>query len=1088
MDWRLGLDMGTDSIGWSVIRLANKKPIELLDMGVRIFSNGREPAGEGRIGDPLNTNRRTARQMRRQRDRRLRRKKTMLHYLIGIGYMPSDKPSRQNLAQKDPYKLRCEAISRVLTNEELARILMQMVGRRGFKSNRKEQLSTQDKEKAGMLSGIARLTSILGNKTLGQWMYEEKCKNGTVRFRSEVVNSRMDYTFYPSREMYEAEFEAIKRVQGDKHYDIDWDRVYRILFFQRPLKRPERGRCEFFPEEERGYRAFTSAHRFRILQDINNLKYFDENNQLVDIAEQFKPMLYELLNYQKSVSFDRIRAEISKVIGESFTSKFNLEDVKRSKLKGNETACDLRSEEFFGVQWDEIDWKTQDDLIEMMINEEDESKILSTLDLYGLSEIQKKNILTWPGPSGTVSLSSKFMRECSEIMQKDNIPYHDAVIKMGRHHSYKQKIERRSSLPYYGKVLSSLVTGGSSKPEDDEEICYGRIANPTVHIALNQLRKLANALSRRYCRPQEIILEVGRDLKIGRERKWELFQDQAKNQEKNEWIKNELLKLGLVQPSGEDIKKYRLWEELAPDGLSRRCPYCGKAISASQLLSDEIEIEHILPFSRTLLDSRDNTTVAHRVCNRIKKEQTPYEAFSNSPQGFDWRLITELSEKLPPRKRIKFTPQAMERFNEEEGGFIQRQLTDNAYIAKAAKNYLSVICDRDSIWTTSGMLTAKIRGEWGINTLLNSNHDTWYKNRTDHRHHALDAVVIGLCDRNIIAATARMNSNKGYHSIMVPDFPFSRSDIERKLKQVIVSIKADHGPEGKLYQETAMGLIRVMERISPKDLCEDDIENIVVKRIRDYVTVLCTEKGFKKAKIELREKYSYFIVFREKWVSTKPLLSLTTRDIDAIVDKELRERLLAYVISAGTSKKLADVLKDFSLDTGIKAVRFFPNGQVPLAISSCTNKAYLPADFYRVDVWAVAEAKRKIRYEGVFISRAEYYSGIAEHSSKHIRKPHPAAKWIMTLYKDDVIEVLNSGNKQLCKIAGYSTTQNKIDIRPIAATDSISGWMTGTMLDLTSPFWPRNCEGHYYKSINAIFSEYEVRKVTISIDGRVISR
>lgn len=1095
MKWRLGLDMGTGSIGWAAVLLKDKTPAELLDMDVRIFPDGREPAGEGRTGDPLNERRRTARQMRRQRDRRIRRKKAMLRYLIASGYLPADKTERKRIEKLDPYSLRSEAVSHVLKKEELARILMQLTSRRGFKSNREDQTGTQDEEKAGMLAGIARLSELLGEKTLGQWMYEEHQKKNVLRFRPEVVKSKINYAFYPSRAMYEAEFEAIRKVQGSAHSGLDWDKLCRIIYFQRPLKRPERGRCQFYPEEVRGYRALPSAHRFRILQEINNLKYFDENNRLVEIAEQFKSLIYDLLNQQKTVAFEKMRKEFSRIIGESFTSPFNLENSKRSSLKGNETSYDLRNKALFGEQWDQLDWETQDKIVETLIVEEDEEKILKLLDNYSLSNNQKDNILKWEYSRGTTMLSARFMRECSTIMLEHFVPYHEAVAKMGMHHSDFEKIVQRSSLPYYGEILTSLTAKASGDQNDPDEIRYGRISNPTVHIALNQLRKLVNALIRRYGKPSEIIVEIGRNLKISPKTKLSIFQQQALNQENNNRARNELTKLGLVHPTGEFIKKYRLWEELAPggEGLVRRCPYCGKPISASQLLSADVEIEHILPYSRTLLDSRDNLTIAHKICNQVKKERTPYEAFGHSPLGFDWETIMELSQKFYPQKRIKFSPQAMAHFDEENGGFIQQQLTDNAYIAKAGKNYLSTICDRDSIWTISGMLTAKLRGQWGINTLLNASHDTWYKNRSDHRHHALDAVVIALCDRSIIAATSRMNQTLGYAGITVPPCPLRRDDIENELKKIVVSIKPDHGPEGRLYAETAMGAIKVLMRISPNKLNEKDIPHINTFKIREYAMRLLQEKksvlgdnAFKAVKKILQERYKYFDVLRIKWATTAALQSLSERDVESIVDSRLREDILRYIREKSEGRKLTVVLQEYADAHKMRSVRYCSKGQVPVSIASTLNKFYLPYDFYRVDIWILPDKKKE--YKGVFISRAEYYRQDKLAPREPIEKPHPAAKFVMTLYKNDIVEISSANVKELCRIAGYSTTVNAIDIRPIAATDSIADWLRDTNSELTSLFWPRDCTGQNFKSINMLFNTYAVRLVNVSVDGRLNAR
>jgi len=108
--WRLSLDMGTNSIGWTALNIEKPENIQILDMGVRIFPDGREP----KTGTPLNEARRNARQMRRQRDRKIRRKKAMLNFLINNELMPKEKDEQQSVAQLDPYTLRAEALERKL--------------------------------------------------------------------------------------------------------------------------------------------------------------------------------------------------------------------------------------------------------------------------------------------------------------------------------------------------------------------------------------------------------------------------------------------------------------------------------------------------------------------------------------------------------------------------------------------------------------------------------------------------------------------------------------------------------------------------------------------------------------------------------------------------------------------------------------------------------------------------------------------------------------------------------------------------------------------------------------------------------------
>ncbi|MCL2042633.1 MAG: type II CRISPR RNA-guided endonuclease Cas9 [Treponema sp.] len=1082
--WRLALDLGTNSIGWTALQLEfegkdKPKPTEILDMGVRIFTDGRE----AKTGTPMNEARRNARQMRRQRDRKIRRKKAMLNFLINNKLMPHDKEKRLIVARLDPYQLRVAALERKLKPYELGRIMMQFSVRRGFKSGRKGQ-TEKTAEQEGMLGGIQTLEADLQGLTLGQWLFRQKEKGNSVRFKPVMEKSKILYSFYPSREMYETEFIAIMDKQKKYYKELNWERVYKIIFLQRPLKPSERGSCQFYTEEKRGYGAFVSAHRFRILQDINNLKYYNDENIEEEISSELKQKLFDALNTQKSLAFSKIR----KTLGKDNTGSFNLEDSKRENLKGNETSFVLRKPEYFGSIWDDLTVQKQDEIIEQLMIEDDEKVIYDFLATFSLTTEQIKNISGYNFPAGTTMLSSKFMIDCSEVMLKEWIGYSDAVKKMGLSKKEARQIQR--SLPYYGKILTGQVSGAKGEDyEGNDEEKYGRIANPTVHIALNQLRKLVNALVRRFGKPTEIIMEVNRELKSSRTKKEEEMKKQAKNQKDNERIRNEIKELGYLQVGSEDIKKYKLWEELAPEGIARRCPYCGKTISAKQLMSGAVEIDHILPYSRTLLNSRDNLIVAHRECNQAKRNRSPFEAFGNNTGGFDWNQIMDITAKLPYRKRRKFFPDAMTSFNEEEGGFLDRQLTDTAYLSKAGEKYLSVVCKSNAIWVSPGKLTALLRGFWGFNTLLNRGQETWYKNRSDHRHHALDSLVIGLCDRNIIAEAARINNNMSYREIHAPPCPIDRKVIEEHLKSIVVSYKPDHGIEGKLYAETAMAKHSYLEQINPTELGENEINRIVPKSIKEDIALLVEKEGFRKAKSLIQKKYKFLRVFRDKWVSRTPLESI--KDISRIADLVIRDRIQALLNSKSgkVGQKLEDVLAQFSKKNGIYSVRYFPKDQVPVSIKDNANKAYMPDDFYRVDIWRLPEQKGKTKYEGVFVSRPVAMQGHEyNEETGFLQKPHPAAKLIMSLCKNDVVQLSNKTTQEFCRIAGYATTRNKIDIRPIYASDTIAAWKKNTNTNLTSAFWPSDIEGQNFKSINVLFNEFDVKKIKITIDGKLNCR
>ena len=136
---RLGFDLGTNSIGWAVYRLDGipsrshvATVAELLDCGVRVFDDGRNP----KDGRSLAEMRRIPRSARRRRDRYLERRGHLIALLVDLGLMPIDETERRNLAELDPYELRAHGLDKPLAPYELGRALFHLNQRRGFKSNR----------------------------------------------------------------------------------------------------------------------------------------------------------------------------------------------------------------------------------------------------------------------------------------------------------------------------------------------------------------------------------------------------------------------------------------------------------------------------------------------------------------------------------------------------------------------------------------------------------------------------------------------------------------------------------------------------------------------------------------------------------------------------------------------------------------------------------------------------------------------------------------------------------------------------------------------------------------------------------------
>ena len=205
--------------------------------------------------------------------------------------------------------------------------------------------------------------------------------------------------------------------------------------------------------------------------------------------------------------------------------------------------------------------------------------------------------------------------------------------------------------------------------------------------------------------------------------------------------------------NAENRLRLLLWHELSEDPNGRCCPFSGTMIGITDLFNDSTEIEHLIPFSRSLDDSRANKIICTREANRFKGNRTPFEAFEHSPAGYDWSEIAARAEALPSSKSWRFKPDAWEIWRQgADGDFTSRHLNDTRYIGRLTREYFEAICHIDKIDVVTGRLTSLLRRHWGLNSVLDDGSDR--KNRDDHRHHAVDAIVVGMTSRSTLQKIA----------------------------------------------------------------------------------------------------------------------------------------------------------------------------------------------------------------------------------------------------------------------------------------------------------------------------------------------
>ena len=199
-------------------------------------------------------------------------------------------------------------------------------------------------------------------------------------------------------------------------------------------------------------------------------------------------------------------------------------------MLGNATAVKMRKKNLFGDLWDSLTLEEQDAIVETLMTADEDGEVYKVLENYNLSDEQKESIVKLSLSSGTTMLCKEVSEQLVHKMESDSAyTYTVAVESLGYKYA-DQTVEKFDELPYYGKVLVGSTMGinpaaDESKPEQK----YGKISNPTVHVALNQTRVVVNSLIRQYGKPAQIAIELSRDLKASREAKEAIQKKQNEN-------------------------------------------------------------------------------------------------------------------------------------------------------------------------------------------------------------------------------------------------------------------------------------------------------------------------------------------------------------------------------------------------------------------------------------------------------------------------------------------------------------------------------------------------------------------------------
>jgi CRISPR-associated endonuclease Csn1 len=827
----LGLDLGSASLGWALIALDSQhNPAELTRAGVRIFQPGVEGSAldiERGKDQSRAVMRREARLHRRQLRRRAARQRDLFKLLQHHRFLPggpdadnsasseqrhsilnaldkeltkcllanaaNDPVAATRISQSLPYQLRKAALDRKLEPQELGRVLYHLIQRRGFKSNRREGKKGKEKEEelGKVKAGISELEQKMvssGARTLGDYFAGLDPHQQKVR------------RIWTARRMFEEEFEKIWTVQQAHAPQLLTAElkaeIAHLLFYQRPIASQEHliGRCELEPDERRAPWATLEAQQFRVLQKVNDLKVVVPGS-LDDqpLTTEDREKVYLALQSEGDKTFAALRKLLRLP-----RSQFNLERGGEKNLRGNRTNQHMRS--VFAARWEDFSPEEKRRAVEVWRTTEDRDTLVKVgMESWGLDELAATRWADKYPEDGYCSLSLKAIRKLLRRMEA-GMPFKTAEKEV-----YGERFSGQEPKDFLPTVHAALPT----------------LRNPAVERAVTEMRKVVNAIVREYGRPYEIRLEMARELRKSRKEREAITKTNRNRQREKEQTKARLLReCGIQNPSPEDIEKALLFEECG--GI---CPYTGRTIEFSALFGDsQFDVEHIIPLSRYPDDSFLNKTLCYHEENRnMKRGRTPWEAYGADEER--WAAVLARVEKFNnPAKFTRFKLRTQEELQE----FTQRQMNDTRYTTRLAADLLGTLyggrdetladgSKRRAIFATSGQVTATLRRVWKLESILrealpSSNGESRGKPRTDHRHHAIDAIVVALTSEKTVKllSTAAAQApewqldRRVFRRIESP-WPNFVDSIRPHIEQMVVSHRPEHKMSGALHDETNYG-------------------------------------------------------------------------------------------------------------------------------------------------------------------------------------------------------------------------------------------------------------------------------------------
>jgi CRISPR-associated endonuclease Csn1 len=852
MERVLGLDLGTNSVGWALITHHDGADKPDMLAGVYVYP---EP---GELEDGLFVSNRLKRGQKRRARRNLRRKRDrmrkLLRILVAHGLLPENPEERASLMSSDraggarpyhPFALRAKGLDEPLTLYEFGRCLYHICRRRGYLSTRDLmekhferrlrlaasrsahlELDEPDEEEAGpaelaekkersklltrlaevrqrILAGEARTIGELCAKLLSD-PQKAPCgvRAGGPR-RKGRQNKSDPLGWRADRQLHEEEFEMLWDAQQPHHPSVLTralrDEIRDAIFHQRPLisKRGLIGGCEFFPHRKRLPRASLLAQRCSVLQTLVNLRLREtpamperrlNGHEVATLADALDVMDGLTWDDVRTILYLGPEARFSEEQGAR--RRASKSKRTRSDIKGNRTQSVMRR--VLGDRWRDFTDGEQTEIVNRLIYAHSTANVVKGLVRdFGLTEDEIRALAGAKLPEGYSNHCHRVWAALEPLMRQ-GMTYYEACVAAG----FRQEGETTVRPP------ERIVERLEGVPD---------LRSPVVQRAVKMAFRVINAVIDRYGKPDRIRIEMPRDVartNAEREKLWKKQEEQARDRQRAQKLLEEHhLPLG---DKGINIRKVLLWQE-----ANRQCPYEPDVQVSIEQLVQEYTIEHIVPRSRSWDDSWVNLTICPNGMNLQKGNRTPYEWLGGTPR---WTAIEQHLAHLrtmPAAKKRRILQREW-----DEDGFANRALSDTRYISRVVHTEVAKL--GVPVEVSSGGITASLRSLWELHDAVprsqaeRAKMEEWLakpirkdaKPRFDHRHHAVDAIITALTDRSTLQRVSAWHQQRehGIQSNRLPK-PKPWPTISDDVRALVARLPIVHAPTrsvaGALHEETA---------------------------------------------------------------------------------------------------------------------------------------------------------------------------------------------------------------------------------------------------------------------------------------------